>query len=477
MTYYAQQLIDGDWKDADDTRSVSDPGNGERVGVVAWGSTADAKRAADAAAAAFESWAGLTGRDRGRILSAGADLLESRSPELAPLLAREAGKRLPEAAGELAFSVEYLRWFAEEARRPGGSVIAPETPGRRHLVVRRPAGVALSLTPWNFPVSIQARKIAPMLAAGCTVVGRVAEATPLAATELFRALHDAGLPNGVLNLVHGPAREITNELLSHPAVRVVSFTGSTGVGSSIMVQASRRIVRPLLELGGNAPFIVFEDADLDAAIEGALVAKLRNTGQSCVGANRFLVHESILEEFGTRLAQRFDALTIGHGVPDSAGSVPDLGPMISEQRVSAVQWMIDEALSAGARLLTQRSTVPTGGSFLAPTLLANVPDGANIIADEVFGPAAAISGFSSDDEALRRANNTEMGLASYIWTRSPDRIWRFAEQLDAGIVGVNDAVPSVAFAPMGGTKQSGLGREGGAIGMEEFQETRYVAWR
>jgi succinate-semialdehyde dehydrogenase / glutarate-semialdehyde dehydrogenase len=281
----------------------------------------------------------------------------------------------------------------------------------------------------------------------------------------------------VLNLVHGPSREITGELLSHPAVRVVSFTGSTGVGSSIMEQASRRIVRPLLELGGNAPFIVFEDADLDTAIEGALVAKLRNTGQSCVGANRFLVHESVLEEFGNRLAQRFDALTIGHGVPAAGEPVPDVGPVISQQRVGAVQAMIDEALGRGGRLLTQRSAVPPGGSYLAPTLLTDVPDSASIIANEVFGPAAAISGFGSDEEALRRANNTEMGLASYIWTQSPDRIWKFAEQLDAGIVGVNDAVPSVAFAPMGGTKQSGLGREGGTVGMEEFQETRYIAWR
>ncbi len=477
MPHHASQLIDGQWVDADDEREVLDPGTGEVVGSVAWGTVLHARRAADAAASAFDGWAGTTARDRGRLLAAAADLLEERSVALAPLLAREAGKRLPEAAGEIAFSVEYLRWFAEEARRPSGHVIAPETPGRRHLSISRPAGVALSLTPWNFPVSIQARKLAPMLAAGCTVVGRVAESTPLAATELFRALQDAGLPHGVLNLVHGPSREVTSELLAHPAVRVVSFTGSTAVGSSIMAQAAARIVRPLLELGGNAPFILFEDADLDAAIEGAILSKLRNTGQSCVGANRFLVHRSVAEEFGTRLAARFDAMSIGHGVPDAGSPMPDLGPMISQERVAAVAAMVESALSSGARLLTSPRAVPTGGAYLAPTLLADVPAGAAIIDDEVFGPAAAISTFETDDEVLRLANGTEMGLAAYIWTTSPDRIWRFAEQLDAGIVGVNDPLPSVAFAPMGGTKQSGLGREGGHVGMEEFQETRYIAWR
>jgi succinate-semialdehyde dehydrogenase / glutarate-semialdehyde dehydrogenase len=349
--------------------------------------------------------------------------------------------------------------------------------GRRHLSLRKPIGVALSLTPWNFPVSIQARKLAAMLAAGCTVVGRVSEKAPLAATGLFEVLHDAGFPAGVVNLVHGPSREITAALLKHPAVRAVSFTGSTGVGKQIMASASDRVVRPLLELGGNAPFIVFEDADLDAAVEGAVLGRLRNTGQSCVAANRFLVQDSIAGEFAARLAARFDAMSIGHGVPDDGTPVPDLGPVIDAERVSAVQALVDDALERGARRVTQRTDVPGHGSFLAPTLLADVPDDAPLVTEEVFGPAAGVVTFSSEEDAIRKANATEMGLAAYVWSSSPKRGWEIPEQLEAGIVGVNDPLPSVAFAPMGGAKQSGLGREGASLGLEEFEEVQYVAWR
>jgi succinate-semialdehyde dehydrogenase/glutarate-semialdehyde dehydrogenase len=474
---HASQLIDGRWVDGESVRDVVDPGNGELVGTLTWGTAQDAVNAADSAARAFDDWASKTGRYRADILRDAADLLDRRAPDLSITLAREAGKRLPEAQGEIAFSAEYLRWFAEEARRVPGSVITPESGERRHLTISRPAGVALSLTPWNFPVSIQARKIAPMLAAGCTVVARASEKTPLAVTELFRALTDAGVPRGVLNLVQGPARELTSALIDHESVRVLSFTGSTEVGSAIMARAARRIVRPLLELGGNAPFLVFEDADIDAAVEGAVLARLRNTGQSCVAANRFLVHRSMADEFGERLAARFDAMTIGHGMPGEDGVVPDLGPMISAERVAAVQSLIDNAVADGAELLTRRTAVPASGAFLAPTLLRCDAPGSRILSEEVFGPAAAILAFDDDDQALAIANDTEMGLASYIFTNDPQRIWRFAENLDAGIVGVNDPLPSVAFAPMGGTKLSGIGREGASVGMEEFLETRHVAWR
>ncbi|MGG6381299.1 NAD-dependent succinate-semialdehyde dehydrogenase [Paenarthrobacter sp. NEAU-H11] len=472
----AQHLINGTWHTAGTAKDVTDPGNGSTVGEVAWGTGKDATKAADAAAEAFSSWSRTTVRNRADLLRNAADLLAERRDELAHTLALEAGKRLPEAQGEVDFSVEYFRWFAEEARRATGTVSPPELQGRRHLSLRKPIGVALSLTPWNFPVSIQARKLAAMLAAGCTVVGRVSEKAPLAATGLFEVLHDAGFPAGVVNLVHGPSREVTAALMSHPAVRAVSFTGSTGVGRQIMASASERVVRPLLELGGNAPFIVFEDADLDAAVEGAVLGRLRNTGQSCVAANRFLVQESIAEEFAARLAARFDAMSIGHGVPDG-GQVPDLGPMIDADRVTAVQALIDDALERGARRVTQRTDVPGQGSFLAPTLLADVPDDAPLVTEEVFGPAAGVVTFSSEEEAIRKANATEMGLAAYVWSSSPRRGWDIPEQLEAGIVGVNDPLPSVAFAPMGGAKQSGLGREGSSLGLEEFEEVQYVAWR
>jgi succinate-semialdehyde dehydrogenase/glutarate-semialdehyde dehydrogenase len=265
--------------------------------------------------------------------------------------------------------------------------------------------------------------------------------------------------------------------MSHPAVRAVSFTGSTGVGRQIMASASERVVRPLLELGGNAPFIVFEDADLDAAVDGAVLGRLRNTGQSCVAANRFLVQEGIAEEFAQRLGARFDAMSIGHGVPDGGAPVPELGPVIDAERVAAVQSLVDDALSRGARQVTQRTDVPAKGSFLAPTLLADVPDDARLVTEEVFGPAAGVVTFSSEEDAIRKANATEMGLAAYVWTSSAKRGWDIPERLEAGIVGVNDPLPSVAFAPMGGAKQSGLGREGSSLGLEEFEEVQYVAWR
>ncbi|WP_223623802.1 NAD-dependent succinate-semialdehyde dehydrogenase [Microbacterium sp. EST19A] len=478
MNSEALSLIAGRWESADEFREVTDPADGTVVGQVAWAGVAEAQRAADAAADAFESWSATTPRYRADVLRDAADLLAERSDELSETLAREAGKRLPEAQGELAFSGEYLRWFAEEARRGGGAIMDGEREGRRHLTLQRPAGVALSLTPWNFPVSIQARKLAPMLAAGCTVVARVSEQAPLAATGFVQALHDAGVPAGVLNLVHGPARAVTSALIAHPAVRVASFTGSTAVGRSVMAQASEGIVRPLLELGGNAPFLVFPDADLDAVLEGAVIARLRNSGQSCVGANRFLVHEEIAAEFTERLAQRFDALSLGHGlgVSRDGSEIPDMGPVISAARAAEITGFVEDAIDRGGRRVTEREDVPAEGSFVRPTLIADAPTDARIFGEEIFGPVAGVWSFRTDDEAIALANDTPMGLAAYAWTRDSARSWSLAERLDVGILGINDAVPSVAFAPMGGTKLSGIGREGSSVGMEEFQETRYVAW-
>ncbi|KRE81448.1 NAD-dependent succinate-semialdehyde dehydrogenase [Arthrobacter sp. Soil764] len=464
-------LINGEWQDGDSHKEVHNPVDGSVVGKVAYGGADLAVAAADAAATAFPAWADTPARKRADLLLSAASLIAERSAEIGTLLAREAGKRKPEAIGEIAFSAEYFRWFAEEIRRPAGSVHPHEASNRRHLTIRRPAGVVASLTPWNFPCSIQARKLAPALAAGTTVVARVSEQAPLAVTEMIRCLTDAGLPAGTINLVHGPAHEVTNALLGHPALRVVSFTGSTNVGQDIMTQASKRVVRPLLELGGNAAFIVFEDADIDAAVEGALLAKFRNTGQSCIGANRFFVHSSVFKTFTERFAAAVNDFTIGDGL---AINTPTLAACIDDRRVQSVNKMIDEALGAGAKKITRDFELP-GGAFCAPTLLVDVPDNVALATDEVFGPAAGIFSFDDEDEALARANATELGLAGYFYTRDQSRIWRVAEQLDVGITGINNALPSVSFAPMGGTKQSGLGREGGAAGLEEFEETRYLS--
>lgn len=467
-------LIDGVWTALDARRDVVSPGTGETIGTVCWGSADEARRAADAAARAFEGWAATPPRARADILLRAAEILTERRDRIARILAAEAGKRLPEAVGELTFSAEYIRWFAEEARRPQGSVFAQEDPSRRHLSTRRAAGVVVSLTSWNFPCSLQARKLAPALAAGCPVVVRVSERAPLAVSELVRAFTDAGVPAGVLGLVHGPSREVTDALLSHPTVRVVTFTGSTSVGRDIMAKASERVVRPLLELGGDAGFIVFDDADIDQAVEAAVLAKTRNTGQSCVGANRFIVHERVHDEFVEKLAARLDAMSLGDGL---AEPVPDLGPMIDAKAAASVEAIVADAVERGAREATTPREVPRAGHFVRPMLFTNVPDDARLAREEVFGPVAGVFPFRDEDEAVARANATEMGLAAYVFSRDAARCWRIADRLEAGIVGVNDPLPSVAFAPMGGVKQSGLGREGASIGLEEFTEPKYLAWR
>lgn len=470
----ATTLIDGEWIALDERREVTSPGTCEVVGTVCWGGADDARRAADAAQRAFASWSQRPARERADILLRAAELLGERRDEIARTLAAEAGKRLPEAVGELTFSAEYIRWFAEQARRPQGSVYAQEDPGRRHLSMRSAAGVVVSLTSWNFPCSLQARKLAPALAAGCPVVVRVSERAPLAVTEMIRAFTDAGIPPGVIGLVHGPSRAVTEALLEHPSVRVVTFTGSTSVGREIMAKAAERVVRPMLELGGDAGFIVFDDADVDQAVDAAVLAKTRNTGQSCVGANRFIVHESIHDEFVSKLAARLDAMTIGDGLADP---VPDLGPMIDAKGAESVQEIAADAAARGAREATTPRDVPEGGHFVRPMLFTDVPDDARLAREEVFGPVAGVFPFRTEEDAIVRANDTEMGLAAYVFSKDASRCWRVAEQLQAGIVGVNDPLPSVAFAPMGGVKQSGLGREGESIGLEEFTEPKYLAWR
>jgi succinate-semialdehyde dehydrogenase/glutarate-semialdehyde dehydrogenase len=472
-TTIASLFIGGKWvaPDGNSTLAVRNPANGSVVGTIGYGGKMEALAAVEAAQNAFPSWASSTARMRADILLKASELLHGRADQLGYLLTLESGKRLVEAVAEVHFAAEYFRWFAEQTRRPTGDLIPQEVPNRRHLTMAQPMGVALCLTPWNFPVSIQARKIAAALAAGCTTVSRASEKAPLAVIEMFRCLEEAGLPHSVANLIQGPAGETTRAMLAHPAVRVVSFTGSTEVGRQIMHSASERIIRPLLELGGNAPFIVFEDADLDRAVEGAMIAKFRNNGQSCIAANRFLVQTSIFTAFVQRLAQRINTMQVGNPVQEP---LPDLGPVIDEGRQKALEALTLEAQAAGARRVTAIEAVPQEGTFVAPALFIDVPEHVGLARQEVFGPIAGVFPFETEDEAIGRANETEMGLAAYFYTRQLDRAWRVAEALEAGIIGLNSALPSVAYAPMGGVKQSGLGREGSHHGLEEFQEIKYL---
>lgn len=467
-------FIGGEWGSGSaEPVAVGNPADGSVISEVGYGGAAEAEAAADAASAAFTSWAERPARARSDVLARVADLLAAHADRLGLLLARETGKRLPEAVAEINFAGEYFRWFAHEIRQPHGRVLSPETAGRRQVTLARPAGVAVCLTPWNFPVSIQARKLAAALAAGCTTVSRASEKAPLAVVEMFRLLAEAGIPAGVANLVQGPAAEITTALLDHPAVRVVSFTGSTEVGRQIMARAARRIVRPALELGGDAAFVVCSDADLEQAVDGAMVAKFRNNGESCIAANRFLVHSSVYDEFRDRFVARIDAMTVGNPVdPDS-----DLGPLIDDRQVKAIEALLSDAAWGGAVRLTRDPPVPAAGSFLAPSLWENVPTTSRLACSEVFGPAAALFPVESDDDAIQLANRTDLGLAGYVYTRDAARAWRYIEQLEVGIVGCNSPVPGAATAPMGGIKQSGLGREGGSLGLEEFQVTRYASWQ
>ena len=464
--------VAGEWQDPETRCEVFNPADKSVVGSVGYGTAKDAVQAVDAAALAFSDWSRTAARFRADLLRDAAGLLTDRVDFISSLLAKESGKRLPEARGEVRFAAEYLRWFSDLARLNRGETIPNEEAERRHLTLRRPSGVALSLTPWNFPVSIQARKLAAALAAGCTVVARPSEKAPLAAVELVRCLADAGLPAGTVNLVHGPADQLVEAMLAHPAVRVVSFTGSTEVGRRVMALASRHVVRPLLELGGDAAFIVFDDADLDAAVEGALVAKFRNAGQSCIAANRFLVQEGVYEAFVARMVEHVNAMTVGDGTSDP---VPDLSPLIDNERVGAVNGLVEEAQAAGAKQVTRGFDLPPVGSYAAPALLVNVPSHVGLAHQEIFGPVAGVWPFVSEVDAVVNANDTEMGLAAYAYTSSAERLFRLGENLAAGIIGFNCALPSVAFAPMGGVKQSGLGREGGREGLEEFSDLHYVA--
>lgn len=467
-------LIAGEWvvSQSSGVREIKDPSSQATVGYISYGDATNAIDAANAAEDAFSSWANSPARYRCEILRRAAMILDERAEKIGFLLAKESGKRVAEAIGEAKFAAEYFRWFAEEARRPKGDVLTEEDPLRHHYTTTGPAGVVVLLSPWNFPISIQARKLAPALAAGCTVVARPSERAPLAVWELFSILKEAGVPDGVVNLIYGPADQQTSALLSHKSVRVVSFTGSTAIGSQVMATASKRIVKCALELGGDGPFLVFNDADVDQAVAGLMIAKFRNNGQSCIAANRVLVQDGVFGHFCEALTNTMSQFKLGS--PTKNPDV-DLGPLIGHKGVLEVESIVEDALAKGGSWLGESPEIPSVGHFTRPGFIVDAPLDSRLAKVEIFGPVVGIFPFTDEDEAVSIANDTEMGLAGYVYTTDSSRSIRIAERIEVGILGVNHTLPSVVFAPLGGVKQSGLGREGSRLGLDEFTETKYVS--
>ncbi|KQU59070.1 NAD-dependent succinate-semialdehyde dehydrogenase [Rhodococcus sp. Leaf278] len=452
--------------------SVLNPATGEELTTVADATAADGITALDLAAAAQGAWAATPARERAEILRRAFDLLQARAADFALLMTLEMGKSLAESRGEVNYGGEFLRWFSEEAVRIGGRYTPAPAGNGRILVTKMPVGPVLAITPWNFPLAMGTRKIGPALAAGCTVIVKPAEDTPLTMLLLGQVFADAGLPSGVLSILPASdAAAVTGPLMDDPRLRKVTFTGSTGVGKLLVRSAADRLLRTSMELGGNAPFIVFDDADIDAAVDGAMLAKMRNGGEACTAANRLYVANSVREEFTTKLTARIEALTVGAG--DREGT--DIGPLINDKQRRTVAALVDDAVAKGARVRTG-GTVPDGpGFFYTPTVLDSIPADANLLQDEIFGPVAAVIGFDTEDEAVGAANDTRYGLVAYFYTENLDRALRVSEALDTGMVGVNRGAISDAAAPFGGVKESGFGREGGSEGIEEYLETKYIA--
>ena len=468
-----QLFIGGTWVDGTSGRTIQvrDPATDQVLKSIADASVADGARAMDAAAAAAPGWAATAPRVRGELLRRAFDLVRERSDEFALLMTLEMGKPLAEARGEVAYGAEFLRWFGEEAVRIAGRYGPnPEGTGRM-IVTHLPVGPCLLITPWNFPLAMATRKIAPALAAGCTAVIKPAELTPLTTLYLARLLQEAGLPDGVLNVVTtSKSRDVTSPIIADPRLRKISFTGSTPVGQQLMKQASENVLRTSMELGGNAPFLVFEDADLDRAVDGAMIAKFRNIGQACTAANRFIVHESVAKEFAQRVTERVRGLKIGRGTEEGVG----IGPLINAAAVDKAAELVQDAIARGAVILTGGARVAGAGSFYEPTVLSGVAVGSSILHEEIFGPVLAITTFTDEADAVAKANDTEYGLVSYVYTRDLARGQRLIESIQTGMMGLNVGVVSNAAAPFGGVKQSGVGREGGLEGIHEYLETKYV---
>jgi succinate-semialdehyde dehydrogenase/glutarate-semialdehyde dehydrogenase len=467
-------FIGGKWTDAEGggTFDVLDPADGSVLCQVADATVGDGTRALEAAVAAQDDWASTNPRDRGEILRAAFELVASRSDQFAQLMSLEMGKTVKEAAGEVSYGNEFLRWFSEEAVRVHGRYMQAPAGGSRLLTLKKPVGPCLFVTPWNFPLAMGTRKIGPAIAAGCTMVVKPAHQTPLTMLALAATFEEAGLPAGVLNVVPTErSSDVSAAIMADPRLRKLSFTGSTGVGKVLVKQAADQLQRVSMELGGNAPFLVFEDADIDAAVQGAMIAKMRNMGEACTAANRFLVHSSVSDEFAKKLADKMGALTLGRGQDDGT----DVGPLIDDKAVETVSKLVDAAVSAGASLVVGGQAYGGPGFFYPPTVLTDVPQDAEINREEIFGPVAPITTFDTEDEAVAKANDTEYGLSSYVYTNDLKRTIRLAESLDFGMVGVNTGLVSNPAAPFGGVKASGFGREGGFEGIEEYLDTTYVA--
>jgi succinate-semialdehyde dehydrogenase / glutarate-semialdehyde dehydrogenase len=469
-----QLFIGGEWRDATGggTLEVEDPATGETIATVADATNADADAALAAADEAFKTWRHVAPRERADILRRAYDLINERADELALLMTLEMGKPVSESLGEITYANNFLRWYSEEAVRINGRFTTNEAGNGRVLTMRQPIGPCLFITPWNFPLAMGTRKIGPALATGCTCVVKPAKQTPLSMLALAQIFEEAGLPGGVLNVITAKSSgSIMQPLIEDPRVRKMSFTGSTPVGKQLIAQSAEQVLKVSMELGGNAPFLVFEDADLDAAVEGALLAKMRNGGEACTSANRFHVHESVAGAFADKLAEKIGGLKVGRGTEDGV----NVGPLIDEAQRSKVAELVEDAVGKGARVLTGGSKVDGAGYFYAPTVLGDVPLNADLLSEEIFGPVAPITTFSTDDEAIERANDTEYGLVSYIYTQDVDRAFRVIERLETGMIGFNQGMVSNAGAPFGGVKQSGFGREGGPEGLDEYLETKYIA--
>ena len=465
-------FIDGAWVAAYSgaTFAVTNPATGETIATVPDMGAAETKRAIDAAAAALPDWAALTAKERAAILRKWFDLLMAHQEPLARILTAEQGKSLAEARGEIAYGASFIEWFAEEAKRLYGDVIPGHQRDKRLIVLKQPIGVVGAITPWNFPCAMITRKLGPALAAGCTAVVKPAEATPLTALAMAVLAVEAGIPRGVVNLVTGDAKAIGSELTANPVVRKISFTGSTEVGRLLLRQSAETVKKCSMELGGNAPFIVFDDADVDAAVEGALASKYRNSGQTCVSVNRIYAQAGIYDAFVAKLAERSAALRVGDGM--AAGT--ELGPLIDDKAVRKVEDHIADAVAQGARLLTGGKRHPLGHSFFEPTVLADVTQAMKITREETFGPVAAVVKFADEGEAVAMANASEFGLAAYFYARDIGRVWRVAEAIESGMIGINTGILSTEVAPFGGVKQSGLGREGSRYGIDDYVETKYL---
>jgi succinate-semialdehyde dehydrogenase / glutarate-semialdehyde dehydrogenase len=468
-----QLYIGGEWRDgAAGTLPVEDPATGETLCEVADATPEDAGAALQAAHDAFKDFRNMAPRERGDILRRAYDLIMERQDDLALLMTLEMGKPVSESKAEIVYAANFFRWYSEEAVRINGRFTTNENGKGRVLTMKQAIGPCVFITPWNFPLAMGTRKVGPAIAAGCTMVVKPAKQTPLSMLAMTQILEEAGLPGGVCNIITASSSgSVMEPLIRDPRTRKLSFTGSTEVGRKLIEQSAEQILKVSMELGGNAPFLIFEDADLDLAVEGAMLAKMRNTGEACTSANRFHVHEAVAGEFAERLAERMGALKVGRGTEDGV----EVGPLIDDAQRGKVEELVEDARSKGADVVVGGERSDGAGYFYKPTVLGDIPDGARVLSEEIFGPVAPVKGFQSEDEAIAAANDTEYGLVAYVFTRDINRAFRVIEELDTGMIGFNQGMVSNAGAPFGGVKQSGFGREGGPEGIEEYLETKYVA--